>query len=97
MKEWVPARWDNIASSRIDSMPSQLARFRSGADTVEVFLATRAPMEALRLVGMENVTPRAHLWLYGLDSPAAFIDSVPVGNSEHGRRWACSGRDADGW
>jgi GWxTD domain-containing protein len=81
MKDWVPARWDNIATSRIDSMPTQLARFRSGSDTVEVLLATRAPMEAIALVGTANTSPIARLWLYGLDTPAAFVDSVKVGES----------------
>lgn len=81
MKDWVPARWDNIATARIDSMPTQLARFRSGADTVEVFLATRAPVESIQLVGMAGQRPLANLWLYGLDTPAAFVDSVPVGAS----------------
>jgi hypothetical protein len=81
MKDWVPARWDNIATSRIDSMPTQLARFRSGPDTVEVFLSTRAPLEAIELVRTANDAPVAHLWLYGIDTPAAFTDSVNVGAS----------------
>lgn len=79
--DWQPARWDNIASSRIDSMPTQVARFRSGPDTVEAFIATRAPVEVLELVGLSSARPSAHFWLYGLDSPAAFVDSTTVGTT----------------
>jgi GWxTD domain-containing protein len=77
-KEWQPARWDNIATSRIDSMATQIVRFRSGPDSVEVSLNTRAPVETFQLASVE-ATPRANLWLYGLSAPTAFLDSVDVG------------------
>jgi hypothetical protein len=80
-KQWQPARWDNIATSRIDSMPTQLARFRSGDDSVEVFLSSRAPMEAIALTGLADALPTAHLWLYGLDTPVAVVDSTKLGAS----------------
>jgi GWxTD domain-containing protein len=80
-KQWQPARWDNIATSRIDSMPTQLARFRSGEDSVDIFLSTRAPMEAIALTGLANAMPTAHLWLYGLDTPFAVVDSTTLGAS----------------
>jgi hypothetical protein len=78
--DWQPARWDNIAIARIDSMPTQVVRFRSGPDSVEVSLATRAPVEAFAEAGVE-MSAQANLWLYGLDSPTAFTDSVTVGAS----------------
>lgn len=81
LKEVEPARWDNIATARIDSMPTQLARFRSGDDSVEAFFSTRAPMETLALSGVGNVASVAHFWLYGLDSPTAIVDSLPLGKT----------------
>ncbi|HYV96122.1 MAG TPA: GWxTD domain-containing protein [Gemmatimonadaceae bacterium] len=39
-----PARWDNIREFDIDSMPSQFARFRAAADSVDLFIAARAPV-----------------------------------------------------
>jgi GWxTD domain-containing protein len=81
VEQWQPARWDNIASSRIDSMPTQVARFRAGVDSVDVFLATHAPLDAMRSVAASNAQALARLWLYSRNSPGAFIDSVSVAES----------------
>jgi hypothetical protein len=42
-----PARWDNIATRRIDSLAVQYVRFRAGANSTELFVATRATLERL--------------------------------------------------
>ena len=81
VKAWQPSRWDNIATTRIDSMPTQVARFRSGADSVEMYVATAAPIQAMRQNTVFNVQPVAHYWLYGLTLSNAYIDSLPVGNT----------------
>jgi GWxTD domain-containing protein len=36
-----PVRWDNLPVGRIDSLPTHVARFRGGRDSVDVFVATR--------------------------------------------------------
>lgn len=80
-KEWQPARWDNIADVRVDSMPTQMARFRAGRDSVDMFLAMRAPIDSMRNASVSNVPATAHFWLYGWGTPYAYVDSVPVGAS----------------
>ena len=86
VKEWQPARWDNIATLRIDSMPTQVARFRAGADSVDMFLATRAPLAAMRKAATVNSPAFAHYWLYSRNSPTAFTDSVELAESD-ALRW----------
>ena len=36
----MPARWDNLVPGRIDSIPTQFARFRAAADSTDIVLAT---------------------------------------------------------
>lgn len=78
---WQPARWDNIAEATIDSMPTQAARFRAGPDSVDLYLAARAPLESMRQVGVSNVPVTARFWLYSRSTPATFRDSVKMGSS----------------
>jgi GWxTD domain-containing protein len=73
-----PARFDNIAVMQIDSMPTQLVRFRAGADSVELFVATRAPVEQMRALAAEGMTLSANSWVYGRTVPDAFRETLPV-------------------
>lgn len=87
--DWQPARWDNIASIDIDSMPMQAARFRVGGDSVDLFLATRAPVAKLDSVGTNNVSPFAKLWIHGWSTPDILKDSLgltPAGTMQWTRR-----------
>src|SRR6185436_10441916 len=73
---WQPARWDNISSIDIDSMPVQAARFRIGGDSVDFFLATRAPVAKLDSVATINTSPFAKFWIYGWNTPDVIKDSL---------------------
>lgn len=81
VREWQPSRWDNIAETKIDSMPTQVARFRATRDSVDVFVATRAPMEALAAVSPKDASWFTNFWLSSLTSPAAYTDSIPLSGS----------------
>ncbi len=62
-----PARWDNIARRRIDSLPVQLVRFRAGLDSTELFVAARAPLA--RLTEVRGSELAARTWLIGSSTP----------------------------
>jgi GWxTD domain-containing protein len=86
-----PARWDNIATRRIDSLPVQFVRFRAGPDSTELFVAARAPLA--RLTEVQGARLDARVWLIGKTTPdmagaplrvandglAAWARTVPVG------------------
>jgi GWxTD domain-containing protein len=90
--ERMPARWDAIATRRIDSLPVQLARFRAQGDSVELFVAARADLA--RLSGVRAEPPQGRLWLIGEagmdadglplrvgpDGSAAWAARVPAGS-----------------
>lgn len=73
-----PARWDNIALARIDSMQSQVARFRATADSVDVFIAAFAPFERIREAVGVNAPVESRLWIYGLDTRDSLTTSIGV-------------------
>jgi GWxTD domain-containing protein len=75
---WQPARWDNIAATTIDSMPVQIARFRAAPDSVDFFLATRAPSDSLRANSPANTEILSKFWLLGLTARDAHRDSLPL-------------------
>lgn len=66
---WQPALWDNIAAVRIDSIPTQVARFRASNDSVDVYFAAQAPIDAMRSVQAANSTVQGRFWLYAWNSP----------------------------
>jgi GWxTD domain-containing protein len=86
-----PARWDNIATRRIDSLAVQYVRFRAGADSTELFVATRAALE--RLSEVRGAELAARVWLIGRSTPemsgaplriapdglSAWVSTVPNG------------------
>jgi hypothetical protein len=92
VKEWQPTRWDNVTESRIDSMPVMAARFRAGRDSVDFFLATRAPMELFDSMRTIDARPFANVWLSSWTRTSdAFHDSLDVvgsGELEFRRRLA---------
>jgi hypothetical protein len=76
IENWQPARWDNLSNLKIDSMSSQVARFRSADDSIDVFVMARvtAPKD-VAIVNAEQVT---NIWIAGLSSPEMYRDSVPL-------------------
>lgn len=59
----MPAIWDNMHSMVIDTLPVQLARFRATADSVDVLLAARAPIDAIRKASDVTAPARSDFWL----------------------------------
>lgn len=72
-----PVRWDNLADIKIDSMPTQMARFRAGADSVDLYFAAQAPVDSIRLssdVGDLN----SHVWLLSFAAATVVHDSAAL-------------------
>ncbi len=72
----MPARWDNITSVRIDSMPIGITRFRGGGDTAEVVLTARPDVERIGMVADLRTTVRSDAWLLHADLEPVWHDSV---------------------
>ena len=69
-----PVRWDNLADIKVDSMPTQFARFRGGKDSVDLFFAAQAPVDSIQRssdVGELN----SHVWLLTFAATIAVRDS----------------------
>ena len=59
----VPVRFDNIDPHvQIDSLPYRVARFRGG-DSVDVIVATQAPVDSIKRTGAVVGPVQAHTWL----------------------------------
>jgi GWxTD domain-containing protein len=72
-----PVRWDNLADIKIDSMPTQVARFRAPGDSVDVFFAAQAPVDSIRKssdVGDLN----SHVWLLSFAASTILHDSAAL-------------------
>lgn len=63
MAEAQPVRWDNISEFTIDSMVTQVARFRARGDSVDLFIAVDPPVARIQASSDVRVTPRADFWL----------------------------------
>jgi hypothetical protein len=59
-------------------MPTQAVRFRAGTDSVELFVATRSPLQQLREAAAVGTSIMATNWVYGRTVPDAFRDSLPL-------------------
>lgn len=81
INEWQPARWDNVSQIEIDSMPVQSARFRATEDSVDFFVATRAPAAKLDSVAPANTHTFAKFWMYGWNTPTVVHDSLALSKS----------------
>jgi GWxTD domain-containing protein len=65
----LPALWDNTHLLQIDSLLVQPARFRAGGDSIDVFLATQAPLDAIRRASDVVAPVTGHYWI--IDSTSA--------------------------
>lgn len=75
VEDWQPSRWDNITTTRVDSMPTQVVRFRGGSDSVDVFIAAQAPLDSAR----SGARATARYWLLDEETLRAATDSATVG------------------
>lgn len=76
MMDSVPARWDNIADLRIDTLPVNVARFRATDDAVDVLFAARLPVEDITAATDILGDVRTDFWMLRGELDVAFRDSV---------------------
>jgi GWxTD domain-containing protein len=58
-----PVTWNNIRTIAVDSMPVQAVRFRGGADSVDVLVATSPPVAAIKRIAEITGNVRSDYWL----------------------------------
>lgn len=71
-----PVRWDNMSPVRARSMPVQIARFRGGRDSVDVYVAVLPPLDSIRQSSDVNSAVRTDFWLLEGGIAAVARDSV---------------------
>jgi hypothetical protein len=71
-----PVRWGNIREVRVDSMDTQVARFRATNDSVDVFFAALPPTEAIRRASEVPGPVRMDLWLLAGGTVTVAHDTV---------------------
>jgi hypothetical protein len=86
MMDSVPARWDNIADVRIDTLPTHVARFRGAPDSVDIFFAARLPIDEIQAATDIAAPVRTDFWMLRGDLEVAFRDSV-LGGDAIARSW----------
>jgi len=60
----LPARWDNIAHEKVDSLPVRVTRFRATADSTDVVFASLPPVDAIRKAAAVDGDVRQDFWLF---------------------------------
>ena len=78
IKQSLPVRWDNLASVRVDSMATQIVRFRGGRDSVDLFVAMEPPVDSMRASSAPGATLRGDVWFLAGNLSVAFRDSVTL-------------------
>jgi GWxTD domain-containing protein len=82
----MPARWDNISSLRIDSIPTGLTRFRWRGDTADVVLAAWPDVARIGAAADVVAPVRSLAWLMRPDLTPLWQDSV-LAPREGNRSW----------
>jgi GWxTD domain-containing protein len=70
------ATWDNLIRGRIDSIPVQLARFRALPDSVDLYFATKPPVDAIRRATQITAPVRTDFWLQTSERAPVVHDSI---------------------
>jgi hypothetical protein len=76
-----PHAFLNVETGRVVLMASQWARFRASTDSLDLFLATRAPVRDIRAVTATNVSVRGDAWLFGVGDAEGIHDSLTFDGS----------------
>jgi GWxTD domain-containing protein len=76
VEELQPVRWDNLTAFHIDSMPTQIARFRATRDSVDVVIAAEPATVRIKASAQSENTPRADVWLLAGGTTTVFRDST---------------------
>lgn len=77
-KDAQPVRWDNIATYTIDSMATQIVRFRGGRDSVDILIAAAPPFNAIADASDVRTSVRGYAWLLRGGTVPSFADSVEI-------------------
>ena len=80
-KQQLPVRWDNLPSIRLDSIPTQIVRFRGGHDSVDVFLAMKPAVDSIRAAMSTPKPVRGDLWMLASNTSIAARDSMALDNA----------------
>lgn len=75
VKEAKPVQWDNLSAYKIDSMPTQVARFRGGRDSVDVLVAAEPAYDRIKKSSELGFAPRTDFWLLAGGTVKVFQDS----------------------
>jgi hypothetical protein len=75
-----PSRWDNVLPGRVHEMPVRMARFRGAVDSVELYLASLAPINAIHEAAGTTVRIDGSFWLFNERDSRAERDSTRFGN-----------------
>jgi hypothetical protein len=70
------ASWGNIAKMRIDSIPTQVARFRAAFDSTDVLVATAPPVTMISRFAQVKGPVRTDFWLLANGTDDVARDSV---------------------
>ncbi|HYV95888.1 MAG TPA: hypothetical protein VE967_00385, partial [Gemmatimonadaceae bacterium] len=70
------ANWGSLAHGPIDSIQTQVARFRAAADSTDIFLATMPPIALIQRAASVKGPARSDLWLLANGTDDVAHDSV---------------------
>ena len=78
MKDAQPARFDNVAAIRPDSMIAQVVRFRGGENTLDVLIAAAPPVASIRQSMSSDEPVLVHAMLVAGTSQMVYRDSALI-------------------
>jgi GWxTD domain-containing protein len=76
MTDNAPVRWDNLMPMGVRRLPLRSARFRSGADSVDVVVAALAPVDSILVRDQLKSKVGLHFWLLDRTDAIVTKDSV---------------------
>ena len=86
LKGAMPVRWDNLSVGTVDSMPVQVARFRSGRDSVDVLVAATPSADSIIASAITKAPVTTSFWLLAGNASVVYFDTARVtGNAA--RTW----------
>jgi GWxTD domain-containing protein len=81
-----PVRWDNLASMRVDSMPTQIARFRAAGDSVDLYLAAQPPVDSIRKYSDVGAV-KSFVYFLNAAGQKLFEDSTVIATKKGSSAW----------
>lgn len=81
LTELRPSSFDNVATATVADVTLQTARFRAPGDSVDIVIASLAPVRAIQRTAGANAPIREYAWLLPAAGGAAQQDSLTVAAS----------------